>query len=335
MDIKRIIPVLCILGVFVWGGIKLKKGFTKLMNTDVTTQRVEGGSFANGLSRGGFAQYLRAAKSMNAEIGLSAISKECYTYVNAVENLDLMAFRDSTSFRVTYQQLTEPTSTCSLTDDLIASAEKDYLSQCFLNNPTKTDLISEPCAQAIFALRSSMTRMLLKNKKVSELEAPEKLTDLLYFEVLLTQQGADSPAMNMKRVEEIIDRLLEINPNLKSARRVKFFIVTQNTIAEAKTKTLKDQDEIWGKLKADLEDSKKSNGLDDGAQELDALIQTRGFDPSLTLKYSSDLLAANPNSAWAMLLSAYGHWKNDDHEDAFKEVKKATELDPQRRFGQD
>jgi hypothetical protein len=327
MDIKRVIPLLALLAVFVWGGIKLKKGFTALMATDVHKVEDSVGSLPLNLNRSGFAQYVRQPKVMTEEIKLSGISKECEAYVNAIEGIDLTFHKDS-SFHLSYQQLTEPTSGCSLTDDRVALNEKDYLSKCFLINPTRSDTPVDGCIQSIYVLRSSMTRMLERNKKISEIETLGKLTDLLYSDVMASVSPTDPQPLDMVRAESIVDQMLELNSGLKAAKRAKYVMLARKTIIQATTKTLKDQETLWDDLHTQYAKLRNQGAFDEGSVELDAMIETHGYNPALTLRYGSDILAKSPNSAWGELLIAYGHWKADDQEAAFKEVRKVVELDP-------
>jgi len=328
MDLKRIIPLCCILAVFVWGGIKIKKGFTHLMKTDVVTHADLVASLPMGLTRMGFGQYLRTGKTFGNEIIQSGITTECEPYVTAIETLDLASYKDS-SFRVSYQQLPDPNTNCSITDERVVASEKNYLTKCLSNNPTKTDTLTEACVQSVFSLRSAMTRVLEKNKKLSEIDSLAKLTDLVYSDVFTAANGgADTDPLDLKRVEAIAEQMSNLDSNFRGAKRLKVYVLAQNAIHQSPSKTLKEQEEIWARVGHELDSLKLAGGGEDGIEGLDAAIQTRGFDPTLTLKYASELLVKTPTSGWGMFLQAYGHWKNDDHEDAFKELQKAVELDP-------
>jgi hypothetical protein len=326
MDLKRIIPLLCLVGVFVWGGLKLKKGFTKVMSTNALSVEDAVGTLPPNLNPAGLGRYLRLPKDVTAELAASQISKECEPFIKGVEGLDLINFKDPI-FKVTFDRLVQASPACVMTDEGVTPFEKEYLAKCFLSNPAQADLLSEPCVYSIYALRGAMTRLLEKNKKLSEMDSPGKLTDLLYAEVSLSTLP-DAGPLNLARVGALADRLVELNPNLLPARRVQFFVLAQKTIQEAPKKTLKEQDELWGKLSKAFEENRAADHLDEGEPALSTLIQTRGFNPALTLQYADEQLAKNPNDAWAVMLTAYGHWKNGETEEAFKEVSKAVELDP-------
>jgi len=325
MDVKRLIPLACILGVLVWGGVKITRNFLRFLHADYTRYESASQSLPGGLTRSGFGQYLRSPKWMKNVLASSGISKECEPYVNGIEALDLTFFRDP-SFHVTYQALMEPPTGCSLTDELVVAAEKRYLQACFLSNPTKNDLLSEECVNAFFGLRSAITRMLYQDKGLSEAGSMPKLTDLAYAEFL---RGAYdlSEEVDFKRLQLIVNRMLEVDSEDRAAMRLNLFLGIRNAISLRSTKTLKQQDEMWENLKRDFERLRGNTG-DAGSAEYETVIDTHGYDPNRTLQYSAHRLTEKPTDANAIFLSAYAHWRMEDHEIAFKELMKARELAP-------
>ena len=333
MDLKKLIPWLVILGGLGFGGYKLKNGFMKMMEIDVHKEYSQR-ALPGDLSKWGFAQYLRQSKSFSNEIALSGINKECESYVTSMEGLDLVFYNDG-SGRKTYQSIVRIPSACSITDDWVASAEKGYLKACFFTNPDLNDTLSSDCAEAVFVLRAMMTQMLLASKRIDEITDLGKLTDLLYAEVIKSKFSPNDLPLNRFRANQIVDQMLEIDPNFKAAKRVKFFLKIQQVLADAPKKTLKEQNDAWISLQKQFSNESEQNTMEGFALEYEALMQTRGYDANLTLAYANRLMIANPNSAFAMLLSAYGHWKQDDHETALKEVRAVVMLAPNNKDYQD
>jgi hypothetical protein len=319
MDIKRIIPTVCLVAVFVYGGIKLRHGFIKLMNIDVTQSEDMVRSASVALDSDGFAQYLRAPKTFEGELATSGLPKECESYVSGLENLNFLFYKTD-NFKITYQQLTEPSSACSITDEAVAETEKNYLQNCFLSNPTKTDVLGEVCVKSIFGLRATLTRFLLKDKNIKDIHSQNELTDLLYAEILKNP--------DLQRVLDITDQMLDLKPNFKAAKSVNFRLAAEETMRLAAGKSEHEQDALWEHLQSDFEKAREANLFENNLTQYQAVIETRGFEPNLTLQYAARILSANPANAWGVFLSAYGHWKEEDQEAAFKELKKAMELDP-------
>jgi hypothetical protein len=326
MEIKRMIPLFCLVAVFVWGGLKLKHGFTKLMATDVHSSEEMLNALPQSLSRNGFAQYLRAPVPLPENLQMMGVSKDCELYVKEMEGLDLINFGE-TNFKVTYQQLNEPNSACSLPDESVTVAEKSYLQNCFLGNPVKEDVINDGCVHSLYFIRSELTTMLYRNKKINEIESLPVLTEILYSEVLGALRTPGEP-MNFNKLQALTDQMIDQKSLFHAAEKISFYLQVKRAASLGRGKTLKQQDEIWGDLKKEFERAKAAGALEGGLTEFNAFMETRGFDPTLTLAYANSILSANPSDAWGMFLSAYGHWLSDEHEEAFRDLRKAIELAP-------
>ena len=133
--------------------------------------------------------------------------------------------------------------------------------------------------------------------------------------------------MNLGRLQVITDQMLELKA-LKAAKKINFYLEVKMAASLSHGKTSKQQDEIWSEIKTKFDRDKSAGAFDDGVTEFDVFIETRGYDPSLTASYANTLLTKNPSDPWGTFLSAYGHWLNDEQAEAFRDLKKAIELDP-------
>ena len=284
-----------------------------------------GNQVSGNLSRNGLGQFLRAKKENSLErIQSAGVSKECASYVQTLESLDLSAFLSS-GFAVTYNSIPEISPACVISDEWVSTAEKDYLKSCLLSNPTKTEVLANNCVESIFELRSALTHFLIQDKNMRDLDSLPELTDLLYAEWIHPTLKNETP--NFKKMGLISTRISELRSDLFLAEKIKILSEAIEAKELSQGKTLKQQDQIWERPAEDLETLQASQGAG-GLSDLNRMIQTHGFENTLTQEYAKSVKALHPDSGEALFLEALVEWRQGEQEVSLTTLKKALAADP-------
>ncbi len=304
---KNLVPLLVIVGILTFVAVKAKSYIFKFIRIKQTTEQSFEGKLPGGLSTHGLGRYLRAGRNeKSTELESSSFPKICTGYLTTVRALNLLAYTD-TSFNVTYGNLPPVPNGCTFVDEAVAAAETDYIKKCFMTNPVQADVINDACVQTIFNLRSSVTRMLHARTPVNDEEDLIDLSELLYFEL-------SKESMNVARVDQILERILDLSPRVEGAEK----LLILNAVNEKQ----------WAKAIEALKELKKNHESDFSINELQALVETRGFESRPTLAYAEALLKKDSTSAFATFLMAFSKWKSNDHEDSYELIRKTIALAP-------
>ncbi len=327
MSVRGVIFSLMILAAVAFGAKKIigELGRLQAGEGDGSAKTVVRANLPSNLSLHGLGQFLRSSKDdISKQIKGAGISDDCATYVKSLESMDLMkaGLPDAS---LSYSQLPEVPHACVLQDDWVASGEKVYLQNCFLSNPNKTDAITPACLSGLFGLRATITRFLNQNRKVTEIHSLPDLVDLMYAEILVPEMNHEVP--NFRTLVSIARQIDHEQRGLYLNERILMIGKVSEGMTEAMGKSPEQQDAIWEKLSQEWsENSSKVGGLD--TTDIDLALNTRGYDPTASGKYSARLLSRSPDSPLGYFLKSYAEWAAGEQEASFQTLKKAMELDP-------
>lgn len=331
MSFKGTFYTLVLLGAIGYGGSKLVKTIKKIQNT--SADATQSAALPEGLSVYGLAQFLRAPQNpdqnLQAVLARAKVAKECESYVTGLLKLDLMSFKQP-GFAVKYQDIPEVSSSCVLTDDWVSAPEKEYLKNCFLTNPTKTEVLANDCVASIFLVRAGLTHFLLKEVPLKEVSSLPELVNLIYAEFAIPrylEQNSDS-----MKLDSIANQILEVySEPLYAVEKIKLIGLITDTLERAKGKTLREQDLLWEKPEQKLESLQKLIKSSFPTEPLQAVIKTRGFSAELTESYANKLLVQNPSDVHGLFLKALYAWRKGDHEESIVAIRKVMELEPENK----
>jgi tetratricopeptide (TPR) repeat protein len=321
MDLKKIIPILAIVGVFVYGGIKIRNNMTKIVGAPAPVQ-VDQSKVKKNLG-----EYLRQPRA-NYKPAMEAntqVPKACVDYFDQLQKLDLISFKQS-NFKVSYQDLPQPPTDCVMVDDAYQAAEKTFMEKCLMGNNTKSDVVSEDCASSLFMMRAAVTRVIFKDKPIKEISDLHQLTDLLFAEFSGAFNAEHSP--DFSRISSVAARMLELNPNLYVAAKVAAITDVIPGLINEKTATPEQKAEYWAKAEQSLKRAQNMNPNDGTLADAEAAVRTEGFNPAKTVEYAQGLVQKNPGDDRAQFLLAMGQWKSNDRNASVQSLQRAIELNP-------
>jgi|GEM_PF-3729118 len=324
MDVKKLIPVLAVIGVFVYGGWKIRSHFQHVLQHGTLTpssHETPASTPAQPLKKG-LGEYLHQPREHYETLAKAnpAIPAACGDYFERLEAIDFRDFQ-KTNFKLQYQAIPSPDPDCVIADASYSLAEKDFMQKCMLQHERRSDVVDDDCARALFLMRASVTRLLLKDKPVSEITDLKQLSDLMFAEFVGKSGESDPP--DFARLGQVAERMLELNPNLYAAAKVATFSDLEKGMSE-KTP------EAWQKAQAALKRAETMNPEDPDLTDTAMAIQTQGFDPARTVDEANRMLQEDPNDDRGYFFLAYGQWKANDRQAAIANLQKAIDLNPSR-----
>lgn len=272
---------------------------------------------------GGTGKYLRAPRpEFVADIQKTmAISLACKPYASEIQKLDLLQMMKDRA-TVSYQMLPALPRDCQFQDKRTAAALKSFLERC-QPKERASEPITEECSSHLFMLRAALTRQLYSDRVLGDIDDLRVLTDMMFAEFVPPQEGEMPNYQDAKKVSE---RMLEIDPQLFVAAKVSSFVdVIDGLVRKSQGQA---SPQFWEQAQKTLDRAKTLNPNDPALAEVEAAIETQGFDPTLTQSYIERVHQQGRESGSSWYLKAYTEWKLGKPDDARASLKRAIALSP-------
>ena len=324
MDFKTAIPIFLVVALFGYGGYRVRESFKG--NAAVQTEKRTNENVDTSLTKKSLSDFLRAPrKDYKEALGKNAtIPADCVDYFDQLEQIDMMTFKQPES-TLTFQQLPVRPEKCQFSDSAYDAAQKAFNEKCLGQETSPNAVVSEECGSALYFVRASITRLLLKDKPIAEIKDLSKLTDLLFSE--FQAASVDGHSFDSARLREIGQQMLNRNSNLFVAAKVVNFADILDGINSLEKKDPK-SDEVWARAATSLNRARAMNPQDPDMDDLEMVVSTQGMNPDKALTYSKALVAKDANNSKGYYVQAYSEWKNSHQNESMESLKHAMDLDP-------
>ncbi len=291
----------------------------------------------------GVTKYIKSPRNFRSaisSIGYSesgTFNKECVEYLSRLEAMNLSQL-GTPNAKLTYRGLPEKPEKCAWTDPFLDRMQKDFQKVCkqTLNRkapkPKEEDVslhgtISDDCSEKLFFMRAAVTRHILQEKQLAEINDLQQLVDLLYTEFVITDKNTP---LNHPRIQALSERILELNPALYVAAKTAAYATATEAVLASRNPSVDEstRNALWKKTELALARTEDLKPRDSEMEDARAALITLGFDPEKTLDYTNAYISKYPSEARGYFLKAYAEWKKGSRDASLENLAKAIEREP-------
>ncbi|MBI2605396.1 MAG: hypothetical protein HYW49_04875 [Deltaproteobacteria bacterium] len=177
----------------------------------------------------------------------------------------------------------------------------------------------DACLAAVFFARAGATKKMIQvqGKKLSD------ISDLRILADLMASEFADAVNSNVEapfsRVDEVAERMLELDPHLYGAAKVSLTVKTVLALSGLQNGKVADWDAV-------MRAADRARGLDPDDRDLDELelfSRSKGLDPKRIRDSAEELVRLHPESGMGEYYLSYTEWKDGNRQGAIDDLNTA------------